>query len=87
MRLALLVLLLAGSGSLSACCADLKSSIRDYGEAAASAAATRSELIARCKTAGAETDPAKKQSALEACDAALAAEDAARKSALELTKK
>jgi hypothetical protein len=84
-RLALL--LLAGSLLLSACCADLKESIRGYGEAAASAAETRSELIARCKTAGTETDPAKKQSALEACDAAIAAEDAARKSALELTKK
>ena len=85
MRLALLML--AGSVLLSGCCAELKESIRGYGEAAAASAETRSELIARCKTAGTETDAAKKQSALEACDAAIAAEDAARKSALELTKK
>ena len=86
MRLALL-LVVVSSGLLSGCCAELKDSIRSYGETAASAAETRSELIARCKTASTETDPAKKQSALDACDAAIAAEEAARKSALELSKK
>ena len=82
MRLALL--LLVGSGVLSGCCQGLKEAIRGYGEIAASAADTRTELIARCKTANTETDSSKKQSALDACDAAIAAEGAARKSALEL---
>ena len=83
MRLALLLLL--GSVVLSGCCQGLTEAIRGYGEIAASAADTRTELISRCKTASTETDPGKKQSALDACDAAIAAEGAARKSAVELS--
>ena len=81
-RLALL--LLVGSGVLSGCCQGLKEAIRGYGEIAASAAETRTELIAGCKTANTETDPSRKQSALDACDARDCRRGRSEKSALEL---
>jgi hypothetical protein len=81
-----LILLICSSAILSGCCSGLKESIRGYGQIAASSADTTKELIRRCRSAADEADAAKKKQDQDACDAASAAQDAAKNAAIELTK-